>query len=95
MILKFLKLVLNRTDLGQMLDTKKMRLVDTFPMIYHCHFLNLSFEKLRGNPLVSRHSKNRVGQFNIIAREVQAHVTGKFNTLFFAGRKSIVQISSF
>jgi hypothetical protein len=44
MILKLLKLFLNRTDLGQMLDTKKMRLVDTFPMIYHSHCLNLSID---------------------------------------------------
>jgi hypothetical protein len=41
-ILKLLKLVLNRTNLGQMLDTKEMRLVDTFPMIYHSHCLNIS-----------------------------------------------------
>jgi hypothetical protein len=32
---------------------------------------------------VPRHSKNRVGQFKLIARAVQAHVTGKFNAQFF------------
>jgi hypothetical protein len=82
MSLKLLKFVLNCMDLRQMLDTKNMRLVETFPMIYHSHCLNLSFKKC-GKSFGARYSKNRVTQFKLIARVVQAHVSGQFNALFF------------
>ena len=41
MISKLLKLVLNRSDLAKMVDTKKMRHFDTFPTVYHLHCLNI------------------------------------------------------
>jgi hypothetical protein len=43
MILKLTKFVLNCTDLGQMLDTKTMPLVEIFPTVYHSHLFNISF----------------------------------------------------
>ena len=44
MISKLLKLVLNRSDLAKMVDTKKMRHFDTFPTVYHFHCLNIPHE---------------------------------------------------
>jgi hypothetical protein len=41
MILIHIKLVLNRMDLEKLLDMKNMRHVDTFPMVYHFHRLNI------------------------------------------------------
>jgi hypothetical protein len=95
MILKLLKLVLNHTDLGQMLDTKKMRLVDIFPMIYHSHCLNLSSENCGEIIWCPVTPKQR--------RAVQPHSTRSASachwavqrSVFFAGRKFIVKISSF
>jgi hypothetical protein len=59
-----------------------MRLVDTFAVIYHFLCLNFSFENC-GKIIWGRHSKNRVWQFKLIARGVQAHVSGQFNALSF------------
>jgi hypothetical protein len=90
MILKLLKLVLNRMDLGQMLNTKKMHLVDTFPMVYHSHCLNISFgncrkiiwcPSLQNGLTVSQNFKNYpVGNFDrLIGKAVQPSKGRQFN----------------
>jgi hypothetical protein len=43
----------------------------------------------------ARHSKYRVGQFKQIAREVQAHIRGQFNALFFFEIQSMCNLKKF
>jgi hypothetical protein len=90
-ILKLLKLVLNLTSLKQILDSKKkMRLVDTFPMVYNSHCLNISFGNCRkviwcssvqNRRTVIRKFKNYAIRIldRLIGQEVQPSYSRKFN----------------